>query len=66
MLSEEGYSVDHHSTMRSSLKTGISVIKNGRITSGLKSISAKLFLGLSESSFICEKNGMRKIFYKEE
>ena len=56
MLQKIGYSVDYHSTRRGSLKSAISVIKRGLITSGLKSLSAKLFLGLSESSFLCSKD----------
>lgn len=55
ILQKIGYSVDHHSIRRVSLKSAISVIKKGRITSGLKSLAANLFLGLSESSFICSK-----------
>ena len=56
MLQKIGYSINHHSTRRGSQKSAISVVKSGRIASGLKSLAATLFLGLSESSFICSKD----------
>ncbi len=56
MLQKIGYSIDHHQYRRGSLKSAISVVKSGLITSGLKSLAANLFLGLSESSFICSKD----------
>ena len=55
MLQKLGYSIDHHQSTRGSLKSAISVIKKGLITSELKYLAAMLFLGLSESSFICSK-----------
>lgn len=73
MLQKIGYSINYHQCMRGSLKAAISVIQSGLITSGLKSLSARLFTGLCESSFMCskviwEEKGMEgeKISYKEE
>jgi SAM-dependent methyltransferase len=53
MLHEIGYSVDYHRCGRVSFGSTISVIKEGLIISGLKSLFANLLLGLHESSYIC-------------
>lgn len=55
MLQELGYSIDYHQYRRASFKTGVSIIKKRRIISGLKSLSANLFLGLRNSSYTCSK-----------
>ena len=50
-----GYGLDYHQCRRASFSSAISVMRGGAIVSGLKSLSANLFLGLRESSYMCSK-----------
>jgi len=55
LLKDIGYRVDYHRCRKAGIHSAISVIKAGLFVSGLKSLLARLLLGLHESSFLCSK-----------
>lgn len=55
MIQGMGLGVDYHKCRRVSLGSTISLIKEGLVVSGMKSLLTNLLLGLHESSYTCSK-----------
>ncbi len=55
MLQQVGYNIHCHMFRKAVFTESFSLIKENLYVSGLKSMFAKMFFGLSESSFVCSK-----------